>query len=195
MLNRIRPLVSGIFTKGARVLAKLGFTPNVVTLVGLGLSVVAALLILERLYLGGALAVALSGLVDGFDGALARLTNTQTEFGGVLDSVADRYGDALIMGSAWIGLGLPDVVGLTALVGSLLTSYTRARLEAAGSKSIGSIGLVERPERLVLMIVCLVFVRIALYVFVVIAILSNFTVVQRLIYGRKRLSGKRQQTF
>ncbi|MEM3670303.1 MAG: CDP-alcohol phosphatidyltransferase family protein [Thermoprotei archaeon] len=193
MLNRIKPFVTGAFEAAAKVFAKLGFTPNWVTVMGLVLTVLAAAAVTLHLFLEAALLLVLGALFDGLDGALARLTGTQSVFGGVLDSVADRYGDALIIGSIWLTMHLPALVGFTALIGSLITSYTRARLEAAGSSSVSSVGIMERPERLILILVSLLFIQIALYVFVIIALLSNFTVIQRLVYGRAKLGGGSSQ--
>jgi archaetidylinositol phosphate synthase len=188
MLNKYKQLFSKISLRLASGLAALGFTPNAVTLTGLVVTLVGAYLITEKMFLVSALVIAVGALLDALDGALARLTAKVSQFGGALDSITDRYGDAIIITAIWFTLKIPSIIGFFALIGSLITSYSRARLEATGIGSMSSVGLLERPERMVLLIASLIFTPFALYFFLLIAILSNVTVIQRLIHGKKRLS-------
>jgi archaetidylinositol phosphate synthase len=171
-------------------LARIGLTPNQVTIIGFLFTALGATFIIEKVLYAGALLIIAGGLFDALDGALARLKGTLSAFGGVLDSVVDRYSDGLIIASVWYALGIPFLVGSLAFVGSLLTSYTRARLEAAGTGSIASIGLLERPERLILLVLAILLPALSLYIFIVVALLSNFTVFQRLSYAHKRLGSQ-----
>ncbi|PSO06268.1 hypothetical protein B9Q04_16910 [Candidatus Marsarchaeota G2 archaeon BE_D] len=186
MLNRIRPLVSQVFAVAARGFSRLRFTPNAVTLLGFAVTALGALLILLGRYPYAVILVALGGFMDGVDGALARQLNRVTKFGGALDSVLDRYGDALIIVASWYSLGVMPVLGFFALVGSLITSYSRARLEVTGL-SLSGVGILERPERMIILVLTLIFSAYANYFFIVLAVLSNFTVVQRVVYGWRRL--------
>jgi archaetidylinositol phosphate synthase len=137
----------------------------------------------------------LSGFCDALDGVLARLYQKTTTFGGFLDSLLDRYADAAVYVGIIVG-GLCDALwGLVALTGSLLVSYSRARAEAAGIK-MESIGLAERAERIIILAIA------SLVAFfwqpetewiimnasiILLAILSNLTVLQRSIYAYKKL--------
>lgn len=185
-MNRIRPLVTRLFTASARGFRRLGFSPNMVTVFGFALTTLGALLVFFRAPYYAILLVAAGGFLDGVDGALARLLGRVTKFGGALDSILDRYGDALLIGAVWFTFKVEPVIGLLALMGSLITSYARARLELAGL-SLESIGLLERPERVIILVLTLIFSGYANYFFVALAVLSNFTVLQRVLYGRKML--------
>jgi archaetidylinositol phosphate synthase len=138
----------------------------------------------------------LSGFCDALDGILARLYQQTTVFGGFLDSLLDRYADAIIYAGIIIG-GLCDPLwGLIALTGSLLVSYSRARAEAAGIK-MESVGLAERAERMIILIIASL---VALFWqpetaigigIILLAILSNLTVLQRALYAYKRLKNEK----
>ncbi|PSN86881.1 hypothetical protein B9Q11_00385 [Candidatus Marsarchaeota G2 archaeon ECH_B_SAG-F08] len=188
MLNRFKHAFNALLTKTVSVFARLGLTPNSLTIIGFLLALVSAFLIFQKLYYLAAIIFLFSALFDALDGALARLTNRVSRFGGVLDSVIDRYVDSILILSIWWNTHVPFLIASLALVGSLLTSYTRARLELEQIGSLASIGIVERPERILLLFIALLFISYATYIFFILAILSNITVIQRLNYGRKKLS-------
>jgi archaetidylinositol phosphate synthase len=172
------------------LLANLGFTPNTLTVMGLLTSTVSASVYLHwqsnRLNLVyAAILILVSGFIDAIDGALARKTGNVTSFGGFFDSIADRYSDALIISAVVIsGLSNP-IWGIAALIGSLMVSYTRSRSEAAGVSML-AVGLAERAERMMLLVVItfVAYFRIEIlnYGIVVLAIISNLTVFQRILY-------------
>ncbi|HUV33646.1 MAG TPA: archaetidylinositol phosphate synthase [Candidatus Desulfaltia sp.] len=180
-----------------RPLAGMGVTPNHVTALGVLVACLTAWLYWtwggDRLRLVAAAAtLILSGLLDAVDGVLARSTGNASRFGGFLDSVADRYSDALAFSGLVLG-GLCDAwVGLAALVGSLMVSYCRSRAEAEGVKMAG-VGLAERAERMLL----LAALSLASYWWLpalnvgvaALAALAHLTVVQRTLYFRKRVEG------
>jgi CDP-diacylglycerol---glycerol-3-phosphate 3-phosphatidyltransferase len=125
-----------------------------------------------------------AGLFDMVDGRVARETNQVTRFGGYFDSVLDRYSDlALLMGLLvyYGNINRPFYVVLTAIVmtGTVMVSYTRARAE----NTIPSckVGFMERPERVVLLIIGALFDRMAPVLWVI-AVLSNITVIHRMIF-------------
>ena len=139
------------------MLARLGLTPNALTVIGLLLNVfVAGTIASGRLELGGAFLLVASGF-DMLDGAVARASGTVTRFGGFLDSTIDRYSEAVVFGGVLVYLlGTPDfrlgsLLVFAATVGSLLISYARARPEAAEFRA--SVGLLARPERVFILAV------------------------------------------
>jgi CDP-diacylglycerol--glycerol-3-phosphate 3-phosphatidyltransferase len=158
--------------------------PNVLTFLGLVINMAAAaLLAAGRFRLAGAVIIG-AGLFDMVDGRVARETNRVTRFGGFFDSVLDRYSDlALLVGMlVWYGsINRPFYVVLTAIAmtGSVMVSYTRARAE--NTIPTCKVGFMERPERVVLVIIGALFLRMA-QVLWVIAVLSNLTVVHRMIF-------------
>jgi archaetidylinositol phosphate synthase len=128
--------------------------------------------------------------MDVLDGVLARETGKVSPFGGFFDSVADRYSDAVVLSSITASGLCHPAWGLTALVGSLMVSYSRARAEAAGVKMI-AVGFAERAERMLLLIASTwgAFWRIEGlgWGITLLAVLSNLTVVQRSIHFYKRI--------
>src|SRR5216684_6826632 len=167
-----------------RALALSRIHPNVLTFLGLLINIVAAFLLAAGHFQAAALVVIGAGLFDMVDGRVARETNRVTRFGGFFDSVLDRYSDlALLVGMlVWYGsINRPFYVVLTALVmtGSVMVSYTRARAE--NSIPTCKVGFMERPERVVLFIIGALFDRMAPVLWVI-AVLSNLTVIDRMIY-------------
>jgi CDP-diacylglycerol--glycerol-3-phosphate 3-phosphatidyltransferase len=158
--------------------------PNVLTFLGLVINIVAAFLFAAGSFRAAGLVVIGAGLFDMVDGRVARETNRVTRFGGFFDSVLDRYSDlALFMGLLvyYASIGRFGYIVLTAIVmtGSVMVSYTRARAECTIPKC--KVGFLERPERVVLIILGALFDRMAPVLWVI-AVLSNVTVIARMIY-------------
>jgi archaetidylinositol phosphate synthase len=178
-------------------LAGAGVTPNHITALGALVACLTAWLYWtwdgDRLRLVAAAAtLLLSGLLDAVDGVLARHTGNASRFGGFFDSVADRYSDALAFSGLIMG-GLCDAwVGLAALLGSLMVSYCRSRAEAEGVVMSG-VGLAERAERMLLLAALSLasywWLPALNYGVMVLAVLANFTVLQRILYFRKKVEG------
>lgn len=151
--DRLRQWGTKILAPVVSLLARLGFSPNAVTLIGLGLNICAGgLLAAGWLKWGGAL-ILVAGLFDSLDGALARQTGAKTLFGAFLDSTLDRYSEACaLLGLAWFYLEQGERISVmliaAALVGSIMVSYTRARAEGLGLSCKG--GLLTRFERVLL---------------------------------------------
>ena len=172
---------------GARSLRALGLTPNAVTLIGFAVTLGAAYLVGSNRLLAGGIVFLLGGGLDLLDGALARLTGRVTPFGALLDSVLDRLGEAsLFVGLAVYSLraGFSDrhllffiIVLLMALILSQAVSYLRARGEGLGVSTRA--GLMTRPERVVLLGMGLIIHQIE-WVLLVVAVVSGFTLLQRL---------------
>lgn len=172
---------------GARSLRALGLTPNAVTLIGFAVTLGAAYLVGSDRLLAGGIVFLMGGGLDLLDGALARLTGRVTPFGALLDSVLDRLGEAsLFVGLAVYSLraGFSDryllffiIVLLLALILSQAVSYLRARGEGLGVATRA--GLMTRPERVVLLGIGLIINHID-WVMLVVAVVSGFTLLQRL---------------
>ncbi len=195
-----------MLTSQATTAHKIGLTPNKVSIIGFILAVASAgayalapshiwLLLLATVLLLA------SGFCDTLDGIIARTFQQVTVFGGFFDSVLDRYADAAIYAaiiiaglsnSAW-GSPWGAVWGLAALAGSLLVSYTRARAEAVGIK-MESVGLAERAERMLILaavsIIAFFWLPALGYGIFLLAVLANFTVIQRAFHVYKELKKK-----
>jgi CDP-diacylglycerol--glycerol-3-phosphate 3-phosphatidyltransferase len=153
-----RPRVAKVLAPVVRGLARAGVTPDAVTITGtLGAVLGAVLLIATGHLFWGAFAVTLSVLLDMLDGALARARGGGSLFGAVLDSTGDRAADAAIFGAlAWWYSGgghnrVLVALALVCLVLGVLTSYIKARAEGVGLRC--DVGVVERTERLILVLV------------------------------------------
>src|SRR6267143_2778801 len=167
-----------------RALALSRIHPNVLTFLGLEINTWAAFLFAAGRFRWAGVVVILAGLFDMVDGRVARETNRVTRFGGFFDSVIDRYSDlALFMGLLvyYASINRFFYIVLTAIVmtGSVMVSYTRARAECTIPKC--KVGFLERPERVVLIILGALFDRMAPVLWVI-ALFSNLTVVHRMIY-------------
>lgn len=175
----------------ARALEGTGVSPNVLTLIGFGLTgVVAMILAAGNLFLGGLLLI-VAALFDTLDGALARSTDQVTVFGAFLDSTFDRYSEAVtLLGLMIFYSGHPDgaiyilLLAFT-LVGSLMVSYTRARAEAVGIEC--KEGLFQRTERIAVLIVGLL-TGWMMPVLWILAVFTNLTALQRIfdVYAKSR---------
>jgi CDP-diacylglycerol--glycerol-3-phosphate 3-phosphatidyltransferase len=158
--------------------------PNVLTFIGLLINVAAAVLLASGRFRAAGFVIISAGLFDMVDGRVARATNQVTRFGGFFDSVLDRYSDlALLMGLLvyYANINRSFYVVLTAIVmtGSVMVSYTRARAENAIPTC--KVGFMERPERVVLLIIGALFDRMAPVLWVI-AVLSNITVAHRMFF-------------
>jgi CDP-diacylglycerol--glycerol-3-phosphate 3-phosphatidyltransferase len=155
----------------ARGLGALGATPNGITVAGLLFSAVAGVLAARGVFAGAALLLLVGSVCDMLDGALARITGRSARFGAFLDSTVDRVAELALFAGLLVYFTDPGRSPLYALLtflaagGSFLVSYTRARSEGLGIEC--RVGLMERPERLVLLVLALLVgppgLRIALW--------------------------------
>ncbi len=166
----------------ARVLIALHIPANAITLAGLGVAGGAAYLIAEgRLFAGGAVMLAGAAL-DMLDGAVARLANSASRFGAYFDSVVDRAGEAVVFFGLLAfyvrdGHALGAYLAFGAAFAAMLVSYSRARAEGLGVQ--GDVGLLGRPERIVVLGIGLL-LGYPLYAMGIIAGLALLTSLQRL---------------
>ena len=158
--------------------------PNVLTLIGLLINVGAAVLLAFGSFRAAGLVILGAAIFDMVDGRVARHTNQVTKFGGFFDSVLDRYSDlGLLMGLLvyYASINRFFYVVLTAVVmtASVMISYTRSRAE--NTIPLCKVGFLERPERIVLLIIGALFERMAPVLWVI-AVLGNLTVIHRMVY-------------
>src|SRR5204862_5383281 len=193
--RRIQRRVKQFVTLIMRPLARLGITPNTLTVLGLLLSIVTAGVIAHGFLFVGGLLVLFAGIFDMFDGALARAQNAATTFGAFFDSTLDRYSESIILfGLLWYTLKATTLESLwpfpyeqswmitlifIAVVGSLMVSYTKARAEGLGLEC--KTGLLARPERVVILAIGLLSGTTILAV-LLLAILSQVTAIERIVY-------------
>ena len=169
----IKERFRGIMSPVVDILDSLGVTPMGVSYAGLALSVLGALFAGAGLLVAGGIILIVASLCDSLDGSLARKTGKASTFGAFFDSNADR---------------VSEFTYFAALAGSFLTSYSRARAEGLGLEC--SVGILERPERIVLLAAGLLFGgRILDAVMILLAILSIYTFIQRVLHVRKITDG------
>ena len=158
--------------------------PNLLTSIGLGINGIAAWLFAKGEFASAGMVVLCGAVFDLVDGPVARTSNRVTRFGGFLDSVLDRYSDLiLLMGLLvyYASINRFFYIVLTAIVmaGSVLVSYSRARAENVMPQC--KVGFLERPERIVLIIIGALFNRMAPVLWII-AVFSNITVIHRIIH-------------
>ncbi len=176
-------------------LSGLGVTPNMLTVIGLLLSILTAIVIAQGYLFVGGLLVLFAGIFDMFDGAMARVRNAATTFGAFLDSTLDRYSEGIILfGLLYYALqhpGLQDplwpvpheqtwMITFTfiAMVGSLMVSYTKARAEGLGLEC--KTGLLARPERVIILAIGLL-TNTGIWALALLAVFANVTAVERIL--------------
>jgi CDP-diacylglycerol---glycerol-3-phosphate 3-phosphatidyltransferase len=167
------------------VLRLFGLTPNMLTMIGLVITGASAALIATGHLVEGGVVLLLAAVFDILDGAVARVTGKVYRYGAFLDSTTDRYAE----GFTYIALlyyyvanghkTVEPVLVIAALNGSLLVSYVRARAQSLGFVCDG--GLLARPERVVLIVIGLLFPSMLLLPAIwILALLTNLTAVQRI---------------
>ena len=177
-----------------RAIGKSRISPNAVTLLGLGIQVGVAVLILDGALLAAGLVAVVAAFFDVFDGAVAKARGMTSKFGAFLDSTTDRLADALyFLPIAWLYGVDPDIpardepwvaaLALASLVFSFMVSYVKARAEGLGFDC--NVGFAERAERVIIVIAGLILdlVPIAL---AVLGLASFVTMVQRIVHVRRQ---------
>lgn len=176
----------------ARFLKRIGLSPGRITALGLLLSGATAYLLSVGQFLAGALLLLLAGVMDMADGAVARLHGRSTAFGALLDSTADRIAEAgILLGLLMFyvsPLSIPEVLLIhLALAGSFMVSYLRARGEGLGVDC--RVGIMTRPERVIVLAVGLLADQIAVALGII-AALSYLTSLHRFWHIQRELSQK-----
>jgi len=177
-----------------RGLGVLHVKPNHLTFLGFVMSIVTAIAFSTGEFRWAGALLIITGLFDMVDGMVARTMNKVTPFGAFFDSIMDRYSDLILYLGLIIWYGRQDRINYVVLVGvvmmgSVLTSYARARAECLIPKC--KVGFLERPERIVLLIIgAFYFMDPVLWV---IAVLSNWTVIHRILYTRSVIRGNEKK--
>lgn len=166
---------------------KIPFSPNTITVTGFVLTAASSIILAHNLMMG-ALFLLPAGLLDMLDGIVARSRGESSTFGAFLDSVLDRYSDAAILLAVAWNLGSNGnitgvILSLITLVGSLIISYARARAEGLGVSC--NHGLMERPERLLILFAGAVSGYMVPMLWLL-AGLTHLTVVQRILFALKQ---------
>lgn len=191
MLNKKKDTLTDWVKPIARIFSRIN--PNTVTILALAFCIAAGLYFAAGNLVIAGFMLLFGGFFDVLDGAVARENGRVTKFGGLFDSVSDRYADAAVfLGIMWGGHAtFPPYIendwflGGLALTGSLLVSYTRARAEAGGT-GVLNIGVAERAERMILIILG-AFSGLLNWAVLVVAVISHLTVLQRMIAARRIL--------
>ena len=188
LTDRLRSLFKWVLDPIGAFLNRIGLTPNTITMLGLVGSIVAAFFLANGNMLWGGLIVLVTWPIDALDGTMARLRGEPTDFGGFVDSVTDRYSELVIYaGLLYYFLEqantLASMLVFAAAFGSILVSYTRARAEALDFEA--KIGALTRVERYLVLAPGLIF-NFPLVAMWIIAILANFTALQRIWYVRQQ---------
>lgn len=198
MLNRFaRAFFNKLFTPLARLLIKLGISPDVVTIVGtVGVCVGALVLYPRHEFFWGSLVIAVFALSDTLDGTMARLSGRSTRWGAYLDSTLDRVADSAIFGGLvlwYSGDGsIPYLaaLALACLILGSVVSYAKARAEGLGMTA--NVGIAERAERLVVVLTATGLVGLGApealltVVLALLALASLITVIQRMLEVRRQ---------
>lgn len=178
----------------------MGIPANVITIVGLMFSFMAGIFLPGGDFLIGGLLMLLSSFMDPLDGAVARLSGRASRFGALLDSTLDRYAKFFIFFGFLVHFnkGWMFYVVILALMGSIMVSHVKVRAESLGQTKV--VGLMQRPERIVLLLAGTLFNRAGDFlvpscpdwliksILVILALLTNLTAFQRLLAGKKELA-------
>jgi CDP-diacylglycerol--glycerol-3-phosphate 3-phosphatidyltransferase len=172
---------------------RMGLGPNSLTFIGLGLNGLASWALAEGEWLQGASLIILAGFFDILDGAVARNCQEISSFGSFLDSIIDRYSDLSLLVGLFIfysrqGSTLYQVLVGLSLMGTALVPYTRARAERFVPRC--NVGIMERPERILLLFFGAAIPSIMPSVIWILAILTNVTVIHRVLYTRRRMASQ-----
>jgi len=186
-------IADGISKPIITVISKTPLTPNIITWIGFIITIGAGALVVTDYWLVAGILVLVAGLFDMLDGALARATGKMTRFGAILDSTLDRVSEAILLISlltvfAKDGLVTESILSGVALVGALLVSYIRARMEGLGIEC--KAGLFTRPERVIILALGLMLSQFAYAMLITLSVITFFswlTVIERMVYAWRKL--------
>jgi phosphatidylglycerophosphate synthase len=194
MLARLRPLYNKFVMPIGEFSFRIGFKPDLWTLLSLAMAFIAGYCLFKGFFWLGFLFSLFMYLADMLDGATARAGNMSTNFGTVFDHVIDRYAEMIIIGSLLLGGWISPAATLFSISGVIMASYVRAKAESAGGLNDCAVGLAGRAEKLILTYGGILLLAIskplpAEICFWVLGLIGNITAVQRLLYARKMLLG------
>lgn len=192
MLTKLRKKISSYVDKLAYSISRLGVSPNAITILGLVISFLCPLLAAYKIsspFLV-AIGITISSFMDMLDGAIARVSKKITKFGSILDSFSDRIEESMYILSLMF-LGLNEVMSILFLTFSFLISYLRALGEKHGIVVEG-VGLVERGERVIIIIITVLiigmdYLELAHIVIMMLILLCGITIIQRVMHIYKNI--------
>jgi len=196
--TRVRALAEPI----GRGLARLGLSPNALTVIGFLIACVAALAAGAQWWLLAGFLVIFGGIFDMFDGMVARATGKVSKAGAFLDSVFDRWGEGvvyigIVAGCLFAGFDLGAVLAAAAMSSAFMVSYTRARAESLGfapGKGMANVGLAPREVRLVVLTIGVMLAGVSLTILAfalgAIALLASITTIQRIVVTLRQASSQ-----
>lgn len=191
MLGRYREKYQKIFFPFGKYFAILSISPNTLTILSLLSSLVAMVWFKENDLILGIFSILMVGFFDIMDGTTARYMENETRFGGVLDHVIDRYAEFFIIIGIVLGGYISWFWGFAAMFGMVMASYTRAKAEFIGGIKDCTVGIAERQEKMILIILGssaqFYFEKALVYTIIFVAIISHITVIQRLLFAKKMI--------
>jgi CDP-diacylglycerol---glycerol-3-phosphate 3-phosphatidyltransferase len=205
--NESRGRIKKVFEPIALGMGRLGLTPDGLTLIGFAITAVGAVLIGLQFWLVGGLVVFVGGVFDMFDGTLARATGKVSPLGAFMDSVFDRWGEAIVyLGIVWGAVltasGAVAVLAAAAMGSAFMVSYTRAKAEGLGFTSgtgMAAVGVMPREIRLVILALGLIAAGVTANLAIlagalaIIAIGATITVIQRILHVRSQAKSAAMQ--
>ena len=197
--NESRDRIKGVFEPIALGLGRLGLTPDALTLIGFGITIVAAVLLATQQWLIGGIVVLVGGIFDMFDGTLARATGRVSRLGAFMDSVFDRWGEAIV----YLGIVAGGVLGehervpilaAASMGAAFMVSYVRAKSEGLGftrGTGMAAVGLMPREVRLVILALGLILtiapdIKSLEFALAIIAVGGTITTIQRILHVRQQ---------
>jgi CDP-diacylglycerol--glycerol-3-phosphate 3-phosphatidyltransferase len=199
--NDARGRIKKAFEPIALGMGRLGLTPDALTLLGFGITVVGAVLLSLQLWLAGGLVIFVGGIFDMFDGTLARATGRVSILGAFMDSVFDRWGEALVYlgvvaGSVFAGFEAGAILAAAAMGSAFMVSYVRAKSEGLGftpGTGMAAVGIMPREVRLIILSLGLILTGlldqgrgVLALALAAIAVGSTITVLQRIEHVRSQ---------
>ena len=206
--SHFRPFVKTILLPLAKAMTAIGITANMITLIGLLVNVIAAFFLATGRFVLAGILILFGGSFDAMDGVVARVSNKDESnaAGALLDSVIDRYAEAVVFVGATIYFyHLSHLLGVilvfASVIGSILVSYVRARAEGLHVEC--KVGLMQRPERIVLLALGVlaqgIIIRyfswesngiILVCVFAILALTAHITALHRLVFSYTQLNNR-----
>ncbi|MHA1754013.1 MAG: CDP-alcohol phosphatidyltransferase family protein [Candidatus Odinarchaeia archaeon] len=200
MLGKLREKYQKAMMPIGRALAKSGITPNQLTFISFIISIIGGVFFAFNYIIIGVICILLTSFVDMLDGSVARVTGKETKFGAVWDHVLDRYAEFCFI----FGIGLSSYangyIAFLTLFSMVMASFTRAKAESVGKVDKCTIGIAERQEKLIILIIgCLITIIYPVIIILsltlldisllIITLLSQITVIQRLKYTWSNTGG------
>ena len=196
----LRARVRGLAEPVGRGLARIGLSPNALTVIGFFIACIAALAAGAQAWPLAGILVIFGGIFDMFDGLVARATGKVSKAGAFLDSTFDRWGEGvvyvgIVAGCLFAGFDLGAILAAAAMASAFMVSYTRARSESLGfapGKGMANVGLAPREVRLIVLTVGVVLAGVSLTILAVslglIAVFASITTVQRILVTLRQAS-------